>query len=191
MTISSKRQCHRAVPSSWCKRPQFARGACLELDRPVPRTRPMQPCTVRFLPTIGPICLIAIPSYFSRGGVPEDRGVAPRRFRHFWFYAVKKKKYRAPRPFEFQFTVSTRWVAHAMVQEAPLKIYAQGVVSYFYFSRAPRARAENLANQQCHFKSSRRCIAPLGTDSCRGTVPMEPPMSNGAMHHREPVYRNQ
>jgi hypothetical protein len=27
---------------------------------------------------------------------------------------------------------------------------------------------------------------PLGTDSCRGTVPMEPPMSNGSMHHREP-----
>jgi hypothetical protein len=29
----------------------------------------------------------------------------------------------------------------AMVQEAPLKIYARGVVSYFYFFRAPRARA--------------------------------------------------
>jgi hypothetical protein len=28
-----------------------------------------------------------------------------------------------------------------MVQEAPLKIYARGVVSYFYFSRAPRVRA--------------------------------------------------
>jgi hypothetical protein len=28
-----------------------------------------------------------------------------------------------------------------MVQEAPLKIYARGVVSYFYFSRARRARA--------------------------------------------------
>jgi hypothetical protein len=27
-----------------------------------------------------------------------------------------------------------------MVQEAPLKIYARAVVSYFYFSRAPRAR---------------------------------------------------
>ena len=33
-----------------------------------------------------------------------------------------------------------------MVQEAPLKIYARGVVSYFYFSRAARARAENKAN---------------------------------------------
>jgi hypothetical protein len=35
----------------------------------------------------------------------------------------------------------------AMVQEAPLKIYARGVVSYFYFFRAPRARAENQGNQ--------------------------------------------
>jgi hypothetical protein len=81
----------------------------------------------------------------------------------------------------------------AMVHEAPLKIYARGVVSYFYFSRAPRARAENQANQQCHFKSSRWRMDPLGTDSCRGTVPMEPPMSNGSnlgiqrsMRHREP-----
>jgi hypothetical protein len=72
-----------------------------------------------------------------------------------------------------------------MVQEAPLKIYARGVVSYFYFSRAPRARAENKANQQCHFKSSRWRIELLDTDSCRGTVPMEPPMSNSSMRHRE------
>jgi hypothetical protein len=28
-----------------------------------------------------------------------------------------------------------------MVQEAPLKIYARGVVSYFYFSRTRPARA--------------------------------------------------
>ena len=27
---------------------------------------------------------------------------------------------------------------------------------------------------------------PLGTDSRRGIVPMEPPMSDGSMHHREP-----
>ena len=27
---------------------------------------------------------------------------------------------------------------------------------------------------------------PLDTDSCRGTVPMEPPMSNSSMRHREP-----
>ena len=74
----------------------------------------------------------------------------------------------------------------AMIQEAPLKIYARGVVSYFYFSRAPRARAENQANQQCHFKSSRCCMDPLGTDSCRGTVPMELPVPNSSMQHREP-----
>jgi hypothetical protein len=74
----------------------------------------------------------------------------------------------------------------AMVQEAPLKIYARGVVSYFYFSRAPRVRAENKTNQQCHFKSSLCCIDPLGTDSCRGTVPMEPPMSNESMQHQNP-----
>jgi hypothetical protein len=75
-----------------------------------------------------------------------------------------------------------------MVQEAPLKIYARGVVSYFYFpARRPRACAENKANQQCHFKSSRWRMDPLGTDSCRGTVPMEPPMSNGSMRHQNPV----
>ena len=49
------------------------------------------------------------------------------------------------------------------------------------------SRAENLVNQQCHIKSSRWCIAPLGTDSCRGTVPMEPPMSNSSMRHQNPV----
>ena len=74
-----------------------------------------------------------------------------------------------------------------MVHKAPLKIYARGVVSYFYFSRAPRARAlENKANQQCHFKSSRWRIELLDTDSCRGTVPMEPPMSNSSMRHQNP-----
>ena len=36
----------------------------------------------------------------------------------------------------------------AMVQEAPLKIYARGVVSYFYFSRAPRARMRALKIRQ-------------------------------------------
>jgi hypothetical protein len=36
----------------------------------------------------------------------------------------------------------------AMVQEAPLKIYARGVVAYFYFSRTPRERA--LKIRQIH-----------------------------------------
>ena len=45
----------------------------------------------------------------------------------------------------------------------------------------------NKANQQCHFKSSRYGMGLSGTDSCRGTVPMEPPMStcNSSMRHRE------
>jgi hypothetical protein len=72
-----------------------------------------------------------------------------------------------------------------MVHKAPLKIYARGVVSYFYFP-ARRARAENKANQQCHFKSSRWRMELLGKDSCRGTVPMEPPMSNSSMRHQNP-----
>jgi hypothetical protein len=75
----------------------------------------------------------------------------------------------------------------AMVQEAPLKIYSRGVV--FFFS-ARRARAENKANQQCHFKSSRCCMELdmelLDTDSCRGTDPMEPLMSNSSMQHQNP-----
>jgi hypothetical protein len=32
------------------------------------------------------------------------------------------------------------------------------------------------------------CMDPLGTDSCRGTVPMEAPMSNGSMHHPDPDF---
>ena len=67
---------------------------------------------------------------------------------------------------------------------SPLKIYARGVVSYFNFVTR-RWRAENMANQQFHFKSSRCGMDPLGTDFFRGTVPMEPPMSNGCMPHRE------
>ena len=59
------------------------------------------------------------------------------------------------------------------------------ITDIFIFS-ACRARAESQANQQRHFKSSRWCIELLDTDSCRGTVPMEPPMSNSSMHHREP-----
>ena len=70
----------------------------------------------------------------------------------------------------------------AMIQEVPLKKHPRGVVAYFLKS----ARAEeNKANQQCHFKSSQRRMDPLDADSCRGTVPMEPPMSNSSMQHRE------
>ena len=55
---------------------------------------------------------------------------------------------------------------------SPLKnIRARGRIIFLFF-RAPRgARAENQANQQCHFKSSRWRIELLDTDSCRGTVP--------------------
>jgi hypothetical protein len=38
------------------------------------------------------------------------------------------------------------WCARAaMVHKAPLKIYARGVVSYFYFSRAPKIWQINSA----------------------------------------------
>ena len=74
---------------------------------------------------------------------------------------------------------------------SPLKnIRTRGRIIFLFFPRAARARAENKANQQCHFKSSRWCMELLdtSTDSCRGTVPMEPPMPtcNFSMHHREP-----
>ena len=70
---------------------------------------------------------------------------------------------------------------------SPLKnIRARGRIIFLFFPRAARARAENKANQQYHFKSSRCCIEQLGTDSCRGTVPMEPPMPKCSMRHREP-----
>jgi hypothetical protein len=56
---------------------------------------------------------------------------------------------------------------------SPLKnIRARGRIIFLIFPRAAPARAENLANQQFHFKSSRWRMDPLGTDSCRGTVPM-------------------
>ena len=69
-----------------------------------------------------------------------------------------------------------------MVQEVPLKYTREGSYHIFENERAQ----ENKANQQCYFKSSRCGMDPLGTDSCRGTVPMELPMPNGSMHHREP-----
>jgi hypothetical protein len=63
----------------------------------------------------------------------------------------------------------------------------EGSYHIFIFpARVPRARAEIQANQQCHFQSSRWCIELLDTDSCHGTVPMEPPMSKSSMHHQNP-----
>ena len=43
------------------------------------------------------------------------------------------------------------------------------------------------ANQQCHCKRFRCGIELLNTDSCRGTVPMEPPMSDSSMLHWESI----
>jgi hypothetical protein len=44
-------------------------------------------------------------------------------------------------------------------------------------------------NLQNTFLLAESTKATVGTDSCRGTVPMEPPMSinNGSMRHREPI----
>ena len=80
-----------------------------------------------------------------------------------------------------------------MIQEAPYFIYARDPVSYFYFPRGPRAcraRAAKVseANQQCHFKSSRCGMKLLCTDSCRRTVPMEPPMSNRSIDATSETY---
>ena len=77
-------------------------------------------------------------------------------------------------------------IVAAMVQEAPLKIYAREGSYHIFIFPARRARAENKANQQCHFKSSRCRMELLDTDSCRGTVPMETPMSNSSMRHQNP-----
>jgi hypothetical protein len=75
-----------------------------------------------------------------------------------------------------------------MVQEALLKIYARGVVSYFYFSRAPRLRALKIRqiNSTILKVPDGASSSLVGTDTCRGTVPMEPPMPNSSMRHREP-----
>jgi hypothetical protein len=71
---------------------------------------------------------------------------------------------------------------------SPLKnIRARGRIIFLFFPRAARARAKNQPNQQCHFKSSRWRIELFDTGSCRGTVPMEPPMSGSSMRHREPI----
>ena len=69
---------------------------------------------------------------------------------------------------------------------SPLKnIRARDRIIFLFLPRA--GRAENKGNQQCHFKSSRWRMEQLDTDSCRGTVPMEPPMPNCSMRHQNPV----
>jgi hypothetical protein len=80
---------------------------------------------------------------------------------------------------------STTEAAAIWYIKPPSKYTREGSCHIFIFP-ARRARAENKANQQCHFKSSRCPMDPLGTDSCRGTVPMEPPMSNSSMRHQNP-----
>ena len=71
--------------------------------------------------------------------------------------------------------VTTVWFE--WYQKSPSKKYTRGVVAYFFKSACAQA------NQQCHFKSCRWCIGLLDTDSCRGTVTMQPPMSNNPVHH--------
>jgi hypothetical protein len=72
-----------------------------------------------------------------------------------------------------------------MVHKALLKIYARGVVSYFYFFRVQRALRIRQINSAI-LKVPDGAWSCLGTDSCRGTVPMEPPMSNSSMRHQNP-----
>jgi hypothetical protein len=57
-----------------------------------------------------------------------------------------------------------------MIQEAPIKMYVRGVVSYFYFSRAPGARAE--------IRQINSAILKVGT--------MELPVPNSSMQHPDP-----
>ena len=84
-------------------------------------------------------------------------------------------------------SLATAWT-HSYGTRSPLKnIRARGRIIFLFFPRAACARAENKTNQQCHLKNSRCRMELLDTDSCRGTVPMEPPMSNSPMRHQNPV----
>jgi hypothetical protein len=80
------------------------------------------------------------------------------------------------------------WNAATYGTRSPHKnIRASGRI-IFLLSRTPRTRAsaENQANQQCHFKSSRCYIELLGTDSCRVIVSMELPVPNSSIQHPDP-----
>ena len=78
----------------------------------------------------------------------------------------------------------------AIVQEAPClkNMRARGRIIFLFFPRAARARA--LKIRQINSAILKVPDAPrmelLDTDSCRGTVPMEPPMSNSSMGHQNP-----
>jgi hypothetical protein len=80
----------------------------------------------------------------------------------------------------------------AMVNKAPLKIYARGVVSYFYFSRAPRTRARRKSGKlKVPFQKFPMVHGSVGHgflpwNSSHGTSDVY----NGFNRHREPKYRN-
>jgi hypothetical protein len=65
-------------------------------------------------------------------------------------------------------------------------VRARGRIIFLFFPRAAHTRAENQANRQYNFKSSRWRMELLDTDSCRRTVPMKTPMSNSSMRHPDP-----
>jgi hypothetical protein len=70
--------------------------------------------------------------------------------------------------------------------KSPLKnIRASGRIIFLFFPRAARALKIGQINSAIS-KSSRWRMELLDTDSCRGTVPMEPPMSNSSMRHQNP-----
>jgi hypothetical protein len=78
-----------------------------------------------------------------------------------------------------------------MVQEASLKIYARGVVlsrkcHILIFPRAACARTLKIRQtNSATLKVPDGSWIRLGTYSCCETVPMELPVPNGSMHHRE------
>ena len=72
---------------------------------------------------------------------------------------------------------------------SPLKnIRARGRIIFLFYPRAARARALKLRqiNSTILKVPDGASSSLLGTDTCRGTVPMEPPMPDSSMRHREP-----
>jgi hypothetical protein len=67
-----------------------------------------------------------------------------------------------------------------------IQLHARPRIIFLFFPRtADRARAARVRAPSSDLRQT--CIELLDTDSCRGTVPMEPPMSNSSMRHREPI----